>query len=254
MRVNRPDIVRGTVAWDAVTANLATITYISLPATAASPDDAVRHRTMIEYSVGHLPAALAAWREHPTAPVNSGELMMLAECFADAGIESAAGYAEQLRHAEPTDADFVLGRLRFQQHRLAESAGILERALRNARHDPWATIDAMGRSLDLVRALATDHALAPALTESLARPYAAGLWEDARRWYLATMLRDLEACSPRTIRALRALEPWPPWQEQFLKMRRDCYATVLMDDLRSRAESDLDAYTADEPLPLLTTR
>jgi hypothetical protein len=180
--------------------------------------------------------------------------MMLAESNADAGVETAAAYAEQLRAAEPTDADLVLGRLRFQQHRPADAAAMLERALLNARHDPWATIDAMGRSLDLVRALATVRALSPALTDALARPFAAGLWEDARRWYLATMLRDFEACSPRTIRALRALEPWPPWQVEFLKARRDCYATVLMDDLRNRAEDDLDAYAAAEPAPLLTTR
>jgi hypothetical protein len=209
---------------------------------------------MIEDVEGRLPGVLAAWRLHPMPPVNSGELMMLAESFADAGNESAVTYAEQLRHAEPTDADLVLGRLRFQQHRPAEAAVMLERALRNARHDPWATMDAMGRSLDLVRALATVRALSPALTESLAQPFAAGLWNDARRWYLTTMLREFEACSPRTIRALRALEPWPPWQEDFLKMRRDCYATVLMDDLRSRAQGDLDAYKAGEPTPLLTTR
>jgi hypothetical protein len=209
---------------------------------------------MIEYFEGRLPGALAAWRVHPMPPVNSGELMMLAESTADAGIESAAMYAERLRAAEPTDADLVLGRLRFQQHRPADAAAMLERSLRNARHDPWATMDAMGRSLDLVRALATVRALSPALTDSLSQPFAAGLWDDARRWYLAGMLRELEACSPRTIRALRALEPWPPWQEDFLKMRRDCYATVLMDDMRSRAQADLDAYTAAEPVPLLTTR
>ena len=85
----------------------------------------------------------------------------------------------------------------------------------------------------------------------VSRPCAAGQWEDIRRWYLALMLRDVETCTPRTIRALRGLEPWPPWQKDFLTVRRDCYATVMLHDLAKSAQRDLDAITAAERVPLM---
>src|SRR5258708_14295153 len=89
------------------------------------------------------------------------------------------------------------------------------------------------------------------MMDALSQPFAAGQWEDIRVWYLAIMLRGYESCPPGTIRAMRALEPWPPWQKEFLKTRRDCYATVMLDDLKRRADEDLEAFASAERAPLL---
>ena len=177
--------------------------------------------------------------------------MMLAESLADAGSESAAAYAEQLRPFAPADADFVLARLRYRQQRIPECASALRRALLTMRRNPWETVDALGRTLDVARNLTRDRRLVPAIIDALSQPYAAGQWEDIRRWYLAIILRESEACTPRTIRAIRAMEPWPPWQKDFLTMRRDCYATVMLGDLKRRADDDLEVFTSAEPAALL---
>jgi hypothetical protein len=248
---DRPAIARGSVAWELVAANRATIPYVRSLPFGSTDEEKSRHRAALLYADGHLAEALAEWRSHPWTPVNSAELTMIAECLADAGSDDAAVYAEQLRRWEPADADFVLGRMRYRQNRPSEATAALRKAFLTMRTDPWETPDTMGRSLDLARNLNGVRAFAPLLIGSLSRPFAAGQWEDARRWYLALMLRDFETCTPRTIRALRALEPWPPWQKEFLTVRRDCYATVMLHDLARRAERDLAAFTAAERMPLM---
>ena len=249
---DRPFIARGAIDWSLVTANRATISYLKDLPGGTSDGDLARHRAALRYAEGHLPEALAEWRAHPWPPANTAELMMLAESLADAGSESGAAYAEQLRPFQPADADFVLARLRYRQHRIPESAAALRRGFLTMRHHPWETVDAMGRSLDVARNLMRSRELAPAMIDSLSQPFAAGQWEDIRVWYLAIMLRDYESCTPRTIRAIRALEPWPPWQKEFLKTRRDCYATVMLDDLKQKADDDLEAFASAERPPLIT--
>ena len=248
---DRPFISKGAVDWNQAGANRATISYLKALPPGASDEELARHRLIRLYGDGELVQVLGDWRAHPRPPVNTAELMMIAESLADAGSESAAAYAEQLRPFEPADADFVLARLRFRQHRIPESAAALRRAFLTMRTHPWETVDAMGRSLDVARNLTRDRKLVPAIIDALSQPFAAGQWEDIRRWYLAIILREYEACTPRTIRAIRAMEPWPPWQKDFLTMRRDCYATVMLDDLKRRADADLAAFTAAEPAPLL---
>jgi spermidine synthase len=246
-----PVIARGSVDWKLVNANRATIPYLKTLPGQSSDEDQARHRAALHYSDRRLAQALAEWRAHSWPPVNTRELMMLAESLAEAGSGSAAAYAEQLRPYGPADADFVLARLRYRQQRIPEAAAALQRAFLTMRQHPWETVDAMGRALDLARNLARTRQLAPPLIDALSKPFAAGQWEDVRVWYLALMLRDYEACTPRTIRAIRAMEPWPPWQKELLTMRRDCYATVMLDGLTRRAERDLDELVSSERTPLL---
>jgi hypothetical protein len=239
------------VAWNLVGINRASIPYLkNLPAGTTNEEQA-HHRAALAFDEGHLSQALAEWRSHTWPPVNSGELTMLAESLADAGSEAAAPYAEQLRRWEPADADFVIGRLRLRQNRLSEAATALQRGLLTMRHDPWETSDTMGRALDDARHLSTQRAFSPMFIDAFSKPFAAGQWEDVRRWYLAVMLRDYESCTPRTVRAIQANEPWPPWQKEFLTMRRDCYATLLLEDLKRRANRDLESFAVGERTPLV---
>jgi hypothetical protein len=247
---DRPARLTGSVVWDNVTANRASTSYVIAFAPRPTDTDIARHRAAVTYDMGNLTATLAEWRAHSWPPANSDELMMIADSLADGGSEVAATYAEQLRAWEPVDADLVLARLRWRQSRLDEAVTVLHRAFIAARRDPWMTSDAMGRALDLAVQLAATHKYTPMLIDALSQPFAAGQWEDARRWYLANITHTADGCGPRTIHALRTLEPWPPWQKELLQLRRDCYASAMMSTLFRRAERDLAAFQASEPQPL----
>jgi len=98
---------------------------------------------------------------------------------------------------------------------------------------------------------ANTHKYTRELIDGLSQPFAAGQWEDVRRWYLAVITHEAEGCGPHTIRALRAFEPWPPWRRQYLELRRDCYATAMLNDLFERAQRDLAEFQSNEAPPLL---
>jgi spermidine synthase/MFS family permease len=251
---DRPIVARGAVAWNLVASNRATTPYIKTLPPGTTEEDLARHRAALHYSEGRLTQALAEWRAHTWPPVNTAELVMLAESLADGGSDAALAYAEQLRPFQPADADFVIARLRYRQGRFDLSAAALQKAFATMQRNPWETVDAMGRSLDVARNLARIRQLTPAVIESLSHPFAAGQWEDVRKWYRAVVLKEYESCTPRTVHALLEMEPWPPWSRDFLTMRRDCYATVMLDSMRSRAQKDLDEFEAGERKPLLLQR
>jgi spermidine synthase len=176
---------------------------------------------------------------------------MLAESLADAGSEAAAAYAEQLRPWQPTDADAVLARLRFRQGKMEEAAARLERVFIGSRTDPWPSVDVVSRSLELAMSLSKTHAYTARMFRALDKPFAAGQWEDLRKFDRAMIANEMEGCGPHTIAALRALEPWPPWRRDLLTLRVDCYSSAMMTRLRDRAQRDLDAFINAEPLPLM---
>jgi len=50
--------------------------------------------------------------------------------------------------------------------------------------------------------------------------------------------------------ALHAVEPWPPWREDILRIRRDCYASSH-DSRAGKAQQDLIDFYTNEPAKLL---
>ena len=236
----------GGIDWHAVAANRATIDWVNAVVADAPAEDQSRRR--VATNADNLPQAAAEWRARPFTPVNSGELALLAEALADSGSEAAEPFAEQLRRYEPTDADAILAKLRYRQSRLNESAALLARVFVECRRDPWPTVDLIGRSLDLASNLAHMRSYSAQLLNAVEQPFAAGQWEDTRKYYRFTMAHDLDGCGAQTLRALRDLEPWPVWNEWALKTRRDCYRTA-MSPLAERAERDYDAFRKTEPLP-----
>jgi spermidine synthase len=249
-RADRPLRIRGALDWSVVDANRASFDYINQLPESPSPTLLAQHRASTIFNDGGLPQAVAEWRAHPFPPVNSGQLTMIAESLADAGSNAAEAYAEQLRPFRPADADAILARLRFRQARLPECATLLARAFVTARSTPWSTSGTMQRALDLAVDVGKTNAFAQPLLDALEKPFAAGQMEDMRSVQRLTLARQLQGCGPRTLAALHALEPWPPWNRPTLLLRRDCYQSV-MDSRAGRAQEDLEEFLSNEPSPLL---
>src|SRR5437867_2227745 len=81
---DRPANVRGRFNWGAWAANRASIPYADMLANPPTPEDQARHRASAHYDKGELAQTVAEWRAHSWPPVNTAELVMLAESLADA--------------------------------------------------------------------------------------------------------------------------------------------------------------------------
>ena len=207
----------------------------------ASAELEARHSAAVDYDNGKLDGVVTAWRTRRWTPVNSGELAALGESLADIGDPVAHTFAEQLRPLRPIDADAIQARLEFRNNNPAASAALLERVFIAGRKDPWPSVDLFGRALDIATILSKQRAYAGPLFRALGKPFAAGQWNDTRRYDRALVAIDMEGCGPHAVAALRALEPWTVWNEAMLKARVRCLG----------AKGDYEEWRASEPAPLV---
>lgn len=248
---DRPLRLRGTVDWSAVDANRASVAYVDQLPVNPSPELQARRRAAIGFATGDLNVVVTEWRAHSFPPVNTGELTMIAEALAEVRSTSAEAYAAQLRPWRPGDADVILARLRFRQARIAESADLLARGFTATRKTPWSTQHTMERAHALALEVAATHAYAPVIFNALSQPFTAGQWNDVRMVNRVQVARELQGCGPMTVGALHAIEPWVPWTESLLRLRRDCYQSI-MDPRADAAQHDFEEFMRREPIPLLS--
>ncbi|HEY3057089.1 MAG TPA: hypothetical protein VGK31_14275, partial [Thermoanaerobaculia bacterium] len=248
---HRPSHVLGTVNWREVELN-----RWHDPSYELSPletDEQVRSRAEFTnlYDGDNFAGALSLWEKEPFAPVNSTELSRIAEVLAEAGREDAIPLVDRLRPQEPTEADALLARVRLRQQRYADSAAALERALVRYQADPRPDMNVMGHALDTAASLARiDHRLAPHIFDLLSKPFSTGQWGDTRKIYRIHVAHAGEGCGPRTVAALRAMEPDFPWAYDLLKVRRQCYAAAHVGALAKRANEEWKEFTDAEPQSL----
>ncbi len=172
---------------------------------------------------------------------------------ADRGSDAALRWIDRVRQYEPAEADVLIALLRFRQRRFDEAAEALRSALIGFRTDPWVMQQAIVRALALVQPVA---AAAPgsalALYEALLEPFVVRAAEGPRLVEAAELSQRLDFAA--TCRAPVAnLEPFVPWTEFFLTLRRDCYAAAR-DARFATAQSELVEYYAHEPAPLLVPK
>jgi hypothetical protein len=215
------------------------------------PNEQARQAALLQYyQNSNLDAARGLWEQQPDGARDPAEMAMLADIASQSGVEAAVLFIDRLRAYQPGEADVMLGILRLRQSKLAESATAIESALVRFRTDPWTQSRYVYRALDVAMLLATrDAELARRLFAALGSPFAVDAAEDAR---LVTRAQVSGNWTPRLcVAAVGALEPHVPWNEPFLRLRRDCYEATNHPLLQTAA-SDLDEFLKTAPRPIVS--
>jgi spermidine synthase len=248
----RPERIRGAVDWHAVGLERASQVDVTPLRGIASREEVAHHDLASAWSHADFRGVVSIWNANGQwQPVNSQELVSIAESLAESNNPVAMHYAGALRPWEPIEADAIASRLLLRQGRAPESAALLRRALLAWRTDMWPQPDMMERAVGSAVPLAAVHReLAPALYDALTQPFAAGQAEMSRLQHRFAVAQKIERCGPRTIAAMRAFEPWVPWNREYLTSRVQCYEKAGLRAMAERAREDLGDFLADEPQPL----
>ncbi|HUP45387.1 MAG TPA: fused MFS/spermidine synthase, partial [Thermoanaerobaculia bacterium] len=253
LNADRPAPLSGNAAWDVVELNKWTYPSLELPATGAPDLVRARYDFTQLYDDDDYDGAVEKWREAKWGPVNSREVSRLAEVLAEDGSEEAEVFLALLRELQPIEAKAIEARLRLVQGNHEEAARLVDEALREYRNDPWPRPAVMLKTMELADALAgSDRDFAVRLLDATSRPFAGGQLEEQRLRRRVSIAWGTElGCGPNTVAALQALEPHPPWTEDHLRFRRQCYARADLHDLFRRADADWRELQESKPKPLI---
>ena len=252
--VTRPPPVRGAIDWNLVLLEQAADTGV--PAPRSVPAEFVQRRNVaLAWDAANFALVRNLWRQSRFAPIGTSDLRAIAVSLADDGDELAASAAERLRPWHDGEAEAILGELRAKQNRLDEAAPHILRAFAEYRSDPWLDTTTMGRLFDAAGMIARRNPqLALATYEAFDKPWAAGQWGDARRYYLVSLGSLIRPCGPAMLRALADLEPYPHWREDILKARVECYSRAHLTELSADARRDWEEWQSTNPAPLVRSR
>ncbi|HSL83353.1 MAG TPA: fused MFS/spermidine synthase, partial [Thermoanaerobaculia bacterium] len=191
-------------------------------------DDALRERARLRRAFvdDDWRAVRPGWERQGEAlgePRHRVDLLAWAEALAEGGDPRARPAAERLREVAPPEADVVLALLESRQDNDQTAAWYLTQAWERLREDPWARPGLVRSSFRLGAALARkDAALAGALYDALAEPFAVAFLDQERRmtrlWMSASVGKE-GLC----VEAFADLEPWVTWDEGTLSARVTCY-------------------------------
>jgi hypothetical protein len=194
-------------------------------------------------------AAREIWRGQAERSRDPQELVMASDLEADAGSDMALPLIDRLRSFQPAEADIVLASLRFRQSRLDEAATALVSAFVRLRVDPWPQVRFVQKALTLAEAIANgDRTTTRRLFDALEKPFSLRVQDTPR---LVTRVDLAVTIDPRGLcqSVFGDLEPYIPWTQALLTMRRDCYQATN-DPRLPTAVRELQAFFAGEPLPL----
>ncbi|HEX8251782.1 MAG TPA: fused MFS/spermidine synthase, partial [Thermoanaerobaculia bacterium] len=162
------------------------------------------------------------------------------------GDEQAVQVAASMQRFLPVEAAAVVARLRLNQHRHAESATLVRRALLAYRTDPWLDMDVMGDAIAVAQRLSVvEPRLAPAMYELVSRPYAGQMLDNDRRIARAIIAGRAPRCGKLQIAALEDLEPNTPYRADILRLRVRCYGETR-HPLAERARQELRDFAAKD--------
>jgi len=216
-----------------------------------SPVEQARQRALIRYyENGDIAGTREAWREQAGGdPRDPTELAMVANFETDAGSDAALPLIDRMRAHSAIESDVTLAALRLRQSNVDGATTALESAFTALRKDPWPALRFKQGALGIATTLgAKDRGAAKRLFEALREPFSVRSVDESRMLTsaeLATRLDFAALCR----QPVAALEPFAPWNEGFLRMRRQCYGATN-DPRLARATIDLEEFLSREPLPL----
>lgn len=244
---DRPERVSGAIDWKNVLLQRASEAKIS--SVAPTADEKAHHDVATAWNNKDFRGAASAWTEHGRwQPVNSAETAMLAELQTFAGNENPMPLLQALRGRDPIEADVLEARVLLRRGNVAEATELVRRAFVAYRTDPWPNVPIMSRTFAFAAILArVNRSSAAILYDALDRSFAAGQFEQTRRSARLALAHQLDGCGPRTIAALRAFEPWVPWDASTLQLRADCYAQAGTREWAMVAAEELGDFIEKEP-------
>jgi len=251
IHADRPERVAGPFDWQRALLHRSMENDLTVPA--GVPERMGHHDAAAAWSNSNFSGVLLAWTEHGKwQPLNSSELAMLAEAMIiGAAKDDPVPLLASLRQWEPIEADTIEARLMVRRGNTKAAAELLLRAFVAYRTNPWPQPLIMARAIDFAAVVGTlDKSTAPVLYDALAQRFAAGQNETTRLAARVSLGRRIDGCGPHAIAALRALEPWVPWDRPTLELRADCYAKAGLRELASRAQEELGDFIANQPQPL----
>jgi spermidine synthase len=251
LKVDRPEVGRGTVDWQRVE-ELRVISGELAYSAAGLDKAALTNRAAFNeaYRRNNHAEALRLWREGGWQPRGPSELVRVGEALAFTGEEAALmPVLEELRGMRPFDAEMLLAQLRHKQGRPAEAAEVLERAFAILRETPWHNRSLFQSTMQLVLALAAkDEALGQRMWTALDKPFSNYAGESMRVGVRLDLGMRLDS-GKRCAEGLAPFEPHVPWTKLFLEMRSRCYVTTN-HPLQDQALGDLVEFMEGEPPPL----
>jgi spermidine synthase len=168
-----------------------------------------------------LPQSIEFWYQQKRSPETSTELVALASAMLK-GDERAEGLIEQLRAKEPIEADALMAMLAFRDGENDVAAKYCERVFVALRTDPWSMETLMWSALDLSTRLGhRNKPLAKKLYEILDEPFAAHFADKERHAALLALAQQVGG--ETLVHHLETYEPYPPWDEGFLRLRAATY-------------------------------
>ncbi|HZN34458.1 MAG TPA: fused MFS/spermidine synthase [Pirellulaceae bacterium] len=256
--LHRPLTIPAGVVWeqveDQVVAFNAGIGDAPLPPQMFAGDRGKRAEALSQYFHGNSPAVLAAWSSQPKSPQGTIESAALALAYAEAGDDKARPLIDSLRADAPVDAALLEAVLAFHKQQPAEAARLMEQTCLTLRKDPIVLPRLAEVLLTLALRIADadtdqkDRKFARRMYDALAEPFCVYLHDEKRRLTRCVLARHLGAGA--TAQALVDVEPFVPWDRDFLKMRWLAYRDTK-HPLEIRARRDLETFSRWAPEQLV---
>jgi spermidine synthase len=245
-QADRPQHVNGDVDW----ARVEEARLVMIPSqeqlAKMTPDQLGRLTAFASYNGGDLSKALRQWRSQTEEPKILSHLTLLAECLAAEGNGDASVYIDELAKTFPWDAQAIRARLLWTQRKPQEVTETLHKVFQNYRQDPWPSSDIIRRSFSLAEAMAkadSTKVVGRLFYDDLRQPFCIFNEESDRLLALLSIggYLDGNELGAHTRSAIAAFEPYPIWNENFLRSRNACYQ-VAKSPLSDQAARDLKQF------------
>jgi hypothetical protein len=212
--------------------------------------EAQRHRANAQWAyLQNQPGqALDEWQLQDEPPSSPLELAIIADALARTNNKLALEYAKGMRGYQPLEAEAVIADYYIKSNQLDSAAQSLAYVLDGMHRNPWGWPILMRWALNLASPMAqNDSTKAPALLQTLDRPFAAHFLNDNRCYQRLSVANQIGL--KETLDALDEYEPNIPWTDIFLSNRARWYGMAGSDKAR-RAEDEWNEYLDNVPTSL----